>query len=346
MDTLWFCLLALMLSTYVVLDGFDFGVGMLHLFVARSRAERRQVLRAVGPVWDGNEVWLIALGGTMLLAFPKLLATAFAGFYLPLMIMLWLLMFRALGIELRHQVEDRLWEQFWDVAFGLASFLLAVVVGAALGNVVRGVRLSEDGTFFAPLWTDFRAAGEIGILDWYTILFGEATAITLAHHGALWLTSRTDGDVFSRSLRVAASTWPLVVALGVAVVATTIVVQPNMRASLQARPWTAGFVFLAAGSIIAARKYRLRRSHGKAFLASCVYLYAMMAGGASWIFPFVLPGRESGAGLTASAAASPAPTLVVTLYWWVPGMLIALGYTAIVYRAMPAKFSIDDAAQH
>lgn len=346
MDTLWFWLLTLMLSTYVVLDGFDFGVGMLHPFVAKSGAERRQVLRSVGPVWDGNEVWLVALAGTMLLAFPKLLATAFSGFYLPLMIVLWLLMFRALGIELRHQVNDRLWEQFWDVAFGVASFLLAVVVGAALGNVVRGVRLGDDGTFFAPLWTDFGVSGDIGIVDWYTLLIGVTTAITLAHHGALWLVSRTDGPVFSRSQKVAESTWPGVLALAAAVVATTVVVQPNMLASLRARPWTAGLLGVAAGSLFAARSYRLRAHFSKAFLASSVYLYAMMASGASWVFPFVLPGRESGVGLTASAAASADSTLITTLYWWVPGILIALGYTRLVYRTMPNKFLVEDPARH
>ena len=346
MDTLWFCLLAAMLATYVVLDGFDFGVGILHLFVARSAAERQQVLHSVGPVWDGNEVWLVALGGTMMAVFPKLLATAFAGFYLPLMIVLWLLMFRALGIELRHQVADQLWEQFWDVAFAAASFLLAVVVGAALGNVVRGVRFQEDGIFFAPLWTDFRVSGEIGILDWYTLLFGVATAVTLAHHGALWLTWRTDGEACARSERVAQSTWPLVVVLAIAVIGATSVVQPNMLESLQVRPWTVGFVVLAAGGIYAARRYRLSGSAGKAFLASCLYLYAMMASGASWVFPDVLPGRESSAGLTAAVAATAESTLVQTLYWWVPGMCLALGYTWLVYRALPEKFLVGDGAGH
>jgi len=346
MHVLWFCLLTFMLATYVVLDGFDFGVGSLHLWVARSDAERRQVLRSVGPVWDGNEVWLIALGGTMLLAFPKLLATAFSGFYLPLMIVLWLLMFRALGIELRHQVDDPLWKQFWDVAFAIASLLLAVIIGVALGNVVRGVRFLEDGTFFAPLWTDFRVSGEIGILDWYTILFGAATTVTLIHHGALWLASRTDGEVFSRSIRIAQATWLAVVGLAIAVVAATAWVQPNMLSSAEQRPWTVMLVLIAASCVFAARRFRLRGDYRKAFFASCLYLYAMLASGASWVFPYVLPGRESSQGLTSAVAATVDSSLVQTLYWWVPGMCIALGYTWIVYRSMPPKFLVDDVVEH
>lgn len=346
METLWFCLLALMLATYVVLDGFDFGVGILHLLVAKNHAERRQVLRSVGPVWDGNEVWLIALGGCMLLAFPKLLATAFSGFYLPLTIVLWLLMFRALGIELRHQMDDSLWTQFWDVAFSIASLLLAIVIGAALGNVVRGVRLSEDGTFFAPLWTNWTVSGEIGILDWFTVLFGLATAVTLLHHGALWLASRTDEDVQARALKFAALSWPVTVVFAILVLVATAIVQPLMLANVKQHPWIVLFPIVACVGLFAARLFRNRQSYRKAFLASCLYLYGMMASGASWLFPFVLPGRELEQGLTATAAATAETSMRLTLWWWIPGMLIALSYTAIVYGSMPKVFRVADKAKH
>jgi len=162
----WYVLLAGTLAVYVMLDGFDLGAGILHLLVAKTDAERNAVLRTLGPVWDGNEVWLLAAGGTMVLAFPVLYARAFSGFYLPLMVVLWLLVFRALGIELRHQIRHPLWEQFWDVAFSRASLLLVVVFGTALGNVVRGVATDEAGEFFAPLWTNFRVDPQPGIIDW------------------------------------------------------------------------------------------------------------------------------------------------------------------------------------
>src|SRR4051812_43530487 len=145
METTWFLIVALTLTIYVVLDGFDLGAGLVHLWAARTPEDRAAVIRAVGPVWDGNEVWLLASGGALFVAFPLLLATAFSGFYLPLMILLWLLTGRALGIEFRHQLHHPAWTQFWDVAFSISSGLLALFLGVALGNVIRGVPFGPDG---------------------------------------------------------------------------------------------------------------------------------------------------------------------------------------------------------
>src|SRR6195256_4387596 len=154
METTWYCLVALLLAAYVVVDGLDLGAGVAHLLIAHTGDERRPVLRSIGPVWDGNEVWLVAAGGTLYFAFPALYASSFSGFYLPLNIVLWLLMLRAVGIEFRLHLEPRVWRGFFDGAFCLASGLLALFYGAALGNVIRGVPLRADGSFFEPLWTD------------------------------------------------------------------------------------------------------------------------------------------------------------------------------------------------
>src|ERR1022692_2373121 len=135
METTWFSFVAVMIAIYVVLDGFDLGAGIVHLFVARTDAERRAVLASIGPVWDGNEVWLLAAGGTLYFAFPGLYASSFSGFYLALMIVLWLLILRGISIEFRSHVNSELWHSFWDVIFGGASLLLAIFYGAALGNV-------------------------------------------------------------------------------------------------------------------------------------------------------------------------------------------------------------------
>jgi len=172
MPVLWFCVIAFMLAIYVILDGFDLGAGVLHIAIARTDDERRQVLGAIGPFWDGNEVWLLAAGGTLYFAFPLLYASSFSGFYLPLMMVLWLLMLRGLGIEMRHHVDHPMWRTFWDGTFALGSTLLAVFLGAALGNVVRGVPLGADGYFFEPLWTSFTVEPDAGILDWFTVLMG------------------------------------------------------------------------------------------------------------------------------------------------------------------------------
>lgn len=346
METVWFCLLAWMFGTYVVLDGFDFGVGILHLFVARNEAERKQVIRSIGSVWDGNEVWLIAAGGTMFFAFPKLLAISFSGFYLALMIVLWLLIFRALGIELRHQLADPIWTQFWDAAFAAASFLLAVCLGAALGNLVRGVPLTEGGTFFEPLWTNFRVGQQTGILDWYTVLVALTAVLALVHHGALWLNARTDEAVEERAKRLAGRLWPLVVLLSIATTGATVVVQPHVQESLAARPWGVVFVGLAVAGLIGACLLRKQGRPLGAFLSSAAYLYGMVALAAIGIYPYVLPGRNPTFGLTVHDAAAWQTGLVVAMYWWVPGMLLACGYFIYLYSTMPAKFSVHDTAEH
>jgi cytochrome d ubiquinol oxidase subunit II len=345
-ETLWFVLLAGMLATYVVLDGLDLGAGILHLFVARNDAEREQVIRSVGPVWDGNEVWLLAAGGTMFLAFPTLLATAFSGFYLPLMIVLWLLLLRALGIELRHQMSDPMWTAVWDVAFGLASLLLAVFFGAALGNVIRGVPLDASGRFFEPLWTDFRVGETTGILDWYTVLIGVLALATLAHHGALWLLARTDGAVQERAGRAAGPLWIAVLLLTLLATAATFAVQEHVSASLAARPW--GFVLpVIAAAGLAVALHARRKGNGRlAFRGSAAFIYAMLGSAAIGLYPFVLPARDAAFGLTVADAASHAYGLRVALFWWIPGILIACGYFVYLYRSLPGTFSITEAGEH
>jgi len=342
METVWFILLAWVLATYVVLDGFDFGAGILHLFVAKTPAEREQVLDSIGPVWDGNEVWLLVAGGTMFLAFPKLLAVALSGFYLPLMIVLWLLVFRALGIELRHQMHDRMWAQFWDVCFALASLLLAVFFGAALGNVVRGVPLTGAGTFFEPLWTDFRLGKQTGILDWYTILVGVTALAALAHHGALWLNAKTEGPVQQRSERIAGWMFPLVVISGALTTLASFRATPLVAESFRAHPWGVVFSVLALAGLLGTLLLRKKQRAMGAFVASALFLYAMVALAAIGIYPYVLPARDPAMGLTVQQAASNAWGLKVGLYWWIPGMTLAVGYFLFIYRRMPKRFPLKN----
>jgi len=197
--TVWFCLVAIMIAGYVVLDGFDLGAGIIHLFVARTDQERQQVLRSIGPVWDGNEVWLLAAGGTLYFAFPALYASAFSGFYLALMMVLWLLILRGISIELRSHIESPIWKPFWDLLFGGSSALLALLYGAALGNVIRGVPLDASGFFFLPLWTDFQPGRDAGTVDWYTLLVGGASFVALAIHGCYWVVLKTSGDLQRRA---------------------------------------------------------------------------------------------------------------------------------------------------
>src|SRR5271157_3648788 len=202
MGFIWFWLVAVMIVGYVVLDGFDLGVGVLHLFLVRTEAERKATLASIGPVWDGNEVWLLAGGGTLYFAFPLLYASAFSGFYLPLMIVLWLLILRGVSLELRNHIEVGVWRALLDGVFGLSSALLTIFFGAALANVLRGVPLQADGYFFLPLWTNWQPGPHPGILDWYTVIGGLVAMVALTLHGALWLTIKTSGELAHRARRI------------------------------------------------------------------------------------------------------------------------------------------------
>ena len=228
METVWFMIVAVMVAAYVVLDGFDLGAGAIYLGVARTSDDRRRVLATIGPVWDGNEVWLLAAGGTLYFAFPLLYASSFSGFYLPLMIVLWLLMLRGIGIELRAHMENPVWVGFFDLIFCFSSALLAIFFGAALGNVVRGVPLGADGYFFEPLWTNFRVGANTGILDWYTVLTGVIALITLTSHGALYLAVKTENELNQRVRRVALTAWPLQLILTIAGLIATFYVRPTV----------------------------------------------------------------------------------------------------------------------
>lgn len=341
METLWFGLVAGMLAAYVVLDGFDLGAGAIHLWVARNEDDRRRVVRSIGPVWDGNEVWLVAAGGTLFAAFPVLYATAFSGFYLPLMMVLWMLIGRACAIEFRGLVEGPPWRPFWDAIFSVSSALLALFFGVALGNVVRGVPLKPDGHFFAPLWTSFHPAGETGILDWYTVVVGLAALASLSMHGGLWIALKSDGGLRARARRASAVAGIAAGALVVLAGVLTAVVQPHAVDRFRAAPLGAAFP-LAAGAALGGVAFFFRRERdGAAFLSSCAFLAAMLATSAFSVWPYVLP-STLGAGLTAGQAAAGARTLKLQLAWWIPGIALATAYFVFLYRKFAGKVSLDE----
>ena len=276
METIWYCLVAVMIAIYVVLDGFDMGAGIVHLFVARTEGERRAVLASIGPVWDGNEVWLLAGGGTLYFAFPGLYASSFSGFYLPLMIVLWLLILRGISIEFRNHIQSLVWQPLWDVVFAGASALLAIFFGAALGNVVRGVPLDRSGEFFLPLWTDFTAGKNTGILDWYTILIAIAALLTLTVHGSLWVALKTDGVVEVRARRFAKSVWWGLLILVVLITLASFRIQPHLKESFAAHPWGYVFPLLAIAGLIGIRVLGGLRGGLEAFLCSCLFIVGML----------------------------------------------------------------------
>lgn len=338
METIWFVLVALMLVGYAVLDGFDLGAGALHLIAARTDAERRLVLQSIGPVWDGNEVWLVAAGGTLFYAFPLLYASAFSGFYLPLHIVLWLLVFRAIGIEFRMRLDARVWCDFFDGAFSLASILLVVVFGAALGNVMRGVPLGADHYFFVPLWTNFRPGAEPGVLDWYTVLCGVVTLVATAVHGALYVVMKTEGPLNARMRAAVQGLWPALVVLSGLAVPATVFVRPQLLDNYRAV--SAGWLIpiLVAAGLGGIFYFTRARQERNAFLSSCLYIAATLGGAAFALYPTLLPSSGNPANaITIRNAAAGSLSLSAGLIWWGAGMAIAGGYVIVVYSMVKGK---------
>jgi cytochrome d ubiquinol oxidase subunit II len=329
----------------VVLDGFDYGAGILHRVVAKTNDERRTVLAVIGPVWDGNEVWLIAAGGVLFVAFPTVYATAFSGFYMALMIVLWLLILRGVAIEFRSHQDHPLWREFWDTVFSIASVLLAVVFGAALGNVVRGVPLKADGLPGMPLFTNFRPGPEAGILDWYTTLVGLFTLVALAGHGAHYLTWKTAGPVRDRSLAFGQTAWPAVALLWVAVTAATAWVQPGAFSNLIARPWSLIFVAVAVAGLAGAWLFPRQGRELASFVSSSAFLFGMLAATMIGNYPYWLRSTiDPSFSLTAANSVAAPYGMGVALAWWVVGITLAAGYFTYLFRSMRGKVEAETGA--
>src|SRR5581483_6602111 len=342
MGFIWFWIVAVMMVAYVVFDGFDIGVGILHPIVARTDEEKQLALRSIGPVWDGNEVWLIAGGGTLYFAFPLLYASAFSGFYLALMIVLWLLILRGLGIELRMHIGARVWRSFFDGMFFIASALLAIFYGAALANVIRGVPLGEDSYFFLPLWTDWRLGPQPGILDWYTVICAILALPALALHGALYLAVKTESHLQIRSRSAGRRLSIIVVALTCISLPATVAARPDGLDNYTAYPIAflvpLAIIFALGGIIYFSRTPDDR----KAFTCSCVYLAMMLVGAALALYPRLLPSSANASrDITIDKALSGSHTLHVGLIWWGFGMCLAVLYFVIVYRMFRGKVSLS-----
>jgi cytochrome d ubiquinol oxidase subunit II len=338
MIALWFALTAVTFALYFALDGYDFGAGALHLAVARDDRERRQVLAAIGPFWDGNEVWLLAGGGVLFLAFPQVLAAGLSGFYLAIFLVLWVLILRGAAIELRSHVADRLWRSFWDGTFAGASVLAPVLFGAALGNLLRGVPLGADGWFELPLFASLSPTGELGVLDWYTVLAGLLALAALVHHGALFLAWRTDGAVHERARGWARRTLPVTVGLWLAATLATWQVAPEVLRGVAARPLAALLTLLSVAGLVTSGVARRAGRELLAFLGSGAFVLGLLAATAAAIYPTMIKSSLDPAfSLTAAGAAAGAGSLVAGLYWWPLGLLLALAYGVLLFRMHRGK---------
>jgi cytochrome bd ubiquinol oxidase subunit II len=337
----WYAVVSMMLIIYVVLDGRNFGAGILLWRVARTREERRQVVAAIGPLWSWHEVWLVGFGGTLLAVFPRFMASAFAGYYLALFLILWALILRGISLEVAGHIDDPLWQGFWDFVFTFANFLLAIIFGAAAGNLERGVPLDAQGNFSMAFFTNFSVRGYVGLLDWYTVSTAIFAVVLLAAHGATYLALKTDGPVRDRSALYARYVWAALLLLFPVITVESWVVRPDLfeRATSNPLCWVGLFIVIVSIiTLIAALAYRRETL---AFAASNGCIIGLMFSGAAALFPVVLYSTLAPENsLNAYAVASNENALLIASIWWPAGFVLATAYFIFISRRYAGKVSV------
>ncbi len=342
----WYAAVSFMLIIYIVLDGRNFGAGMLQWVVAKTPEERRQVIAAIGPLWTWHEVWLLGFGGTLIAIFPRLMASSFAGYYLALFLILWCLILRGVSIEVGGHINDRLWQGYWDFNFVVSNFLLAILFGAAAGNVARGVPVDAQGDFSMAFFTDFNVRGHVGLLDWYTVSIAILAVAMLGAHGATYLTLKTEGSVHDRSEKWAKYLWVAVVPLLAIVLIESRIVRPDLPGRALFNPfWWIGLIVIAASAFTLLTGLTSGREL-RAFVGSSFLIVGLLATGAAAIFPVMLHSTLAPENsLTAYTVASSSTTLLRASFWWPIGFALAVFYFVFVSRRYAGKVSVRGDAQ-
>ncbi|WP_298499699.1 cytochrome d ubiquinol oxidase subunit II [uncultured Algibacter sp.] len=358
MELFWYIVLMTMLAVYVILDGYDFGAGIIHLFFAKKEKDKKAITNAIGPFWDANEVWLIASGGVLFFAFPTLYASSFSGFYLPLMMILWLLIFRAIGLELRGQVHNKIWESIWDKAFGISSLLLALFFGVALGNVVRGVNLGgvvngvsthEAHYFFLPLWnpTFSPQAEQLGIIDWFTLLLGIIGVVALTIHGANWIIFKTNSDLNEKLKKVVFNLNIVLLLLVIVSLLVWHIIEPKPFHNFLDKPLLWIFPIITFTGLFGLFKVRAFKKHGLGFLFSSLFLFGGLTSTVASIFPKVLPSTNSiNPDLTLYNVAAHEYGLSVGVYWFAIAIVLVGIYMVIQYKVFKGKMDNVGYGEH
>ena len=333
LETTWFLLVGVLLAGYAILDGFDLGTGMLHLFVAKNDRERREVMNAIGPVWDGNEVWLLTAGGALFAAFPPVYATVFSGLYLALMLLLVALILRAVSMEFRSKLEAPRWRAAWDAVFAVSSFLPALLFGVAIGNVVRGMPLDAEQEFSGTF---------LGLLNPFALAVGLFAVAMFLTQGAAWLQMRTEGAVRERVLAAGRASRIAWILLWVAVTALARVAAPGPAVA-----WTRWEPWIPA-ALTAVFLFGLSRSWGRgrpgrAFLFSSAAIAAILATLGLVLYPTIVPALGTPErSLTIENAASSPKTLGVMLAIALAGMPLVVGYTVFIYSRFRGPVVVDE----
>jgi cytochrome d ubiquinol oxidase subunit II len=354
MEIYWYIIIAVVLAIFFILDGYDFGVGIIHLFFAKEENDKEVISKSAGLFWDSNEVWLVAGGGMLFMAFPKLYASAFSGFYLPLIIVLWLIIFRAIGLEFRNKINVQMWKDFWDKAFGVSSLLLALFFGIALGNVVRGVNLGgvtngvstyESHYFFLPLWdSSFSPLSETpGVIDWFTIIIGLIAVVTLAIHGASWIILKTNSSINIKLISVISKLNIVLIILTVLSLIIWNLVNPNSLDNFMVKPYLIIFPLIYFTGLIGMLFQRKIKKDLNRFLLSTAIILGGITSSLASMFPIIIPSTNSiNEPLTIYNSSASNYGLSVAFIWSIIGLILVLIYAIIQIRFRSGKIDKMD----
>ncbi|MXV38253.1 cytochrome d ubiquinol oxidase subunit II [Flavobacteriaceae bacterium Ap0902] len=352
MEILWFVVIAIILTVFFVLDGYDFGTGIIHLFFAKKEKDKEVIAKAAGLYWDSNEVWLVAAGGLLFMAFPTYYASVFSGFYLPLIIVLWLIVFRAIGLELRSQFDSSMWKAIWDASFGIASLLLALFFGVALGNIARGVNLGEiqngepiyEGHyFFLPLWdsTFSPLSHTPGVIDWFTLIIGLIAVVALAIHGANWIILKTNSTINDKLKNIIFILNIVLLGLTIFSLWTWLKINPDALNNFSQRPYLIIFPLIYFVGLIGLFFRKKIKNNFYGFVLSTLVIIGGITATLASMFPVMLRSTNSiNPPLTIYNTSAHAYELSVAVYWFILGLILIIIYTIIQKRLLGGK--IDD----
>lgn len=334
LELAWYILYVVIIAGYAILDGFDLGVGMLSLFVARTDTERRLILNSIGPVWDGNEVWLVLGGGALFAAFPLVYASLFSGFYTAMMLVLLVLILRTVAIEFRSKRESKRWRSFWDWVFALSSFGITILLGVALGNVIRGVALDQDGVMNVSL---------AGLLNPFSLAVAATGAAMFALHGGIFLGQKVEGALLDRISALVPRLMVTFFVLMTGLIGWTLLRDETFAQNYRDRPWIAVFPLLALAAALLAWRQIRRNSYFIAFLASATMIAALLCAVAAGLYPVMIPSATDAAfSLTVQNASAADETLMIMLIFAIIGMPFVLLYTGGVYYFFRGRVRLDD----
>ena len=354
MEVFWYIIIAIVLVVFFILDGYDFGAGIIHLFFAKKEKDKEVIAKSAGLFWDSNEVWLVVGGGMLFMAFPTFYASVFSGFYLPLIIVLWLIIFRAIGLEFRSQFNYQMWKDIWDKAFGISSLLLALFFGIALGNIVRGVNLGgvENGIsayeahyFFLPLWdSSFSPLSNTpGVIDWFTIIIGIISVVTLAIHGATWVILKTNSSINEQLKGVVFKLNIMLLVLTIFSLFVWQIVNPNSLNNFIDKPYLFLFPIIYFSGLFGMFFIKKFKKNIHSFILSTLIILGGITSSLASIFPVLLPSTNKvNESLTIYNTATSEYGLSVALNWGIIGFILLFVYMIIQKRLMGGKIDKMD----